>query len=138
MRERSERGIAQQVHARVRGLVENALSRARDPMPDLQELVMQLDEARQVAMTAYPPQVNAAVNAIMSTAKLLGFVIDRQQVAAVVGGPQDFNVHGPFEDRERAVIERLRERVGSRNADRFMAFIEDMRRDDDDVIEAED
>jgi hypothetical protein len=62
----------------------------------------------------------------MGQAKLLGYVID--QVAT--GAPKEFQVlHGDPAEQERQVLEKLRERVSSRAADRFIALIRDARED---------
>jgi hypothetical protein len=122
---------------RVQGIVDTALgrSRAHQALPDLPELLERLEEARRLAMACSQP--TAAVAAVMAEARLLGLVIDKQMVA--VGGPDEFR----SAESEDEVFERLRERVGSRKADRFIAFFQDMRRqenasdDNDDVIEGE-
>jgi hypothetical protein len=104
---------------RVQGIVDTALARARRPLPDLAELIQQLEEARQLAMACFPPQPNAAINATMAQAKLLGFVVDKQAIA--VGKPDEFRAV----EQEEEILERLRERHGSRIAQRFSEFIRD-------------
>jgi hypothetical protein len=111
---------------RVQGIIDTALTRPRDPLPDREELILRLEEARQVALSTFPPQVSAAVAAVMAEAKLMGLWVDKSMVA--VGTPQDF-LTGNAKEQEEAVYERIRERLGSRATDRFKAFVEDMRRD---------
>jgi hypothetical protein len=103
---------------RVQSIVDDTLarSRGRQALPDLSELLERLEEARALAMATSQP--TAAVAAIMAEARLLGLEVNRSMVA--VGSPEEFRA---IESRE-AVIERLRERFGSRRADRFLAFIE--------------
>jgi hypothetical protein len=119
---------------RVQGIVDGALarSRGREALPDLPELLERLEEARSLAMAAAQPQ--AAVAAVLAEARLLGLLVDRSVVA--VGAPGEFKAA----EREEEVIERLRERVGSRAAERFLTFIQGIRQentgdDDDGVIE---
>jgi hypothetical protein len=126
------------IRKRVEGLLNDALgrSRARDPamLPDKAEIVAQLAEARMMALSCWPPQTQAAINASMATAKLLGFVVDRAAVA--VGGPEDFRRNRAMED----VLNDLRDSVGDGPTERFLSFIESERRfqqGDDDAIEGE-
>jgi hypothetical protein len=55
----------------------------------------------------------------------LGLLVDRQ--VTVQGSPREFI--GSVEDEDRAAYERVRERVGTKNADRFMKLVRDMRAD---------
>ena len=66
-----------------------------------------------MALSTFPPQANAAVNATLAMGRLLGILVDRHAVA--VGKPDEFRAV----DREEEIIERLRERHGSRIAERF-------------------
>ena len=46
----------------------------------IDDLVKQLEEARQVALTLENPQCSAAISATMGTAKLLGLVVDKTDI----------------------------------------------------------
>ena len=117
--------------ARVQGILDNALGRTRErgALPDLAELISQLDDARMVALSTHPPQANAAVNATRAMSRLLGLLVDRSVVA--VGSPSEF-MHGDVADQKRALFERMSERVGSKKAQRMLAFIEKLRDEPDD------
>ena len=45
----------------------------------IDDLVKQLEEARQVALTLENPQCSAAISATMGTAKLLGLIVDKNE-----------------------------------------------------------
>src|SRR5260370_176710 len=49
-------------------IVDGALSRTRErqALPNLAELIAQLEEARAVALSTFPPQASAAVNATLA------------------------------------------------------------------------
>jgi hypothetical protein len=122
------------IRTRVDRLVSDALDRSKrsDDLPDRAEIIARLEEARHVALSCWPPQCQAAANCAMYEAKLLGYVIEQ----TAVGSPEEFPVlTGSTEEAERAVIERLRERVGSKATDRFVAMIRDMR-DEGVIIES--
>jgi hypothetical protein len=118
------------VAARVSKIFDDALdrTRARDTLPDIAELVAQLDEARMAALACYPPQAGAAVAATMAAAKLLGYVIDKSAVAVA-----DFRTPKTRED----VLNDLREAIGDGPTQQFLEIVESMRRayNGDDVIE---
>jgi hypothetical protein len=111
------------VAARVSKIVDDALdrTRARDTLPDIAELVAQLDEARMAALACYPPQAGAAVAATMAAAKLLGYVVDKSAVA--IG---DFREGKPQTTEE--LIADMRDQHGEEAAQRFLDFIENERR----------
>ena len=50
-------------------------------------IVERLDQARMIALTTKPPQVAAAVAAIMGQAKVLGLVIDRSEMTVIRDKP---------------------------------------------------
>ena len=52
----------------------------------IDDLVKQLEEARQVALTLENPQCSAAISATMGTAKLLGLVVDKNETTGANGG----------------------------------------------------
>jgi len=109
-------------HDRLQRLLQTIVDRMGGTKPEFGVVdgLMELSEARMVALAADPPQANAAVNATIAKCKLMGLYIDRSQVA-----------HGSMpaaQEGEEAIIERLRERAGSRAADEFMKFIANMRR----------
>jgi hypothetical protein len=60
-------------------------------------------------------QPQAAVAATLAMGKVLGLVIDKAQV--MQGTPAQF--YGSAEDEDRARYERIRERIGSKGADRL-------------------
>ena len=52
----------------------------------IDDLVKQLEEARQVALGLENPQCSAAISATMGTAKLLGLVVDKNETTGANGG----------------------------------------------------
>lgn len=54
-------------------------------------LVAELEAARKAAMEADTPQVSAAVSAIMGKAKLLGLLVNKNEIAGKGGGPIKFS-----------------------------------------------
>jgi hypothetical protein len=110
----------QETHERLERLLSAILDGGNGELPDLGMLVGRLEEVRTVSLAAFPPQCNAAVNAIMAQAKLLGMVVDRQ----AIGKPQDYNMG---HDEEAAIYERLRERLGPEHVERFRQIVEKMR-----------
>ena len=66
----------------------------------IDDLVKQLEEARQVALTLENPQCSAAISATMGTAKLLGLVTDKQELTGKDGGAiqQAISIHVDFGD----------------------------------------
>lgn len=69
------------VRARLAELQERAAVRAELTLADI---IDELEEARQVALTAATPQSGSAVAATMGKAKLLGLVIDKAEVKSEV------------------------------------------------------
>lgn len=55
-------------------------------------IVERLEQCREIALSVDPPQVSAAVAAVMGQAKVLGLVIDRSQVDVVHHKPSLFPV----------------------------------------------
>jgi phage terminase small subunit len=53
----------------------------------IDDLVKQLEEARQVALGLENPQCSAAISATMGTAKLLGLVVDKNETTGKDGAP---------------------------------------------------
>ena len=53
----------------------------------IDDLVKQLEEARQVALTLENPQCSAAISATMGTAKLLGLIVDKNEHTGADGKP---------------------------------------------------
>ena len=51
----------------------------------IDDLVKQLEEARQVALALENPQCSAAISATMGTAKLLGLVVDKNETTGANG-----------------------------------------------------
>lgn len=51
------------------------------------DLIDELEEARQVALSAIVPQSSAAVSATMGKAKILGLIIDKNEHSGPGGGP---------------------------------------------------
>jgi hypothetical protein len=118
------------IRKRVEGLLDNALnrSRARDRelLPDVAEIVEQLAEARIMALSVYPPQTQAAINASMATARLLGYVIDKSAVA-VAGQVSVFGAGSRKEPQSiEEVIEDFRESHGDRAAQRYIEIMRAM------------
>ena len=66
----------------------------------IDDLVKQLEEARQVALALENPQCSAAISATMGTAKLLGLVTDKQELTGKDGGAiqQAISIHVDFGD----------------------------------------
>jgi hypothetical protein len=115
-------GREQRTADQVKQLVDAALTRTRrDALPNLPDLIEQLQEARAIALACYPPQTGPAIASTMAQAKLLGFVVDRSAVA--VGTPQQFQVA----KSEADVLEDLRERIGSAGAEQFRLAVQIMK-----------
>ena len=53
----------------------------------IDDLVKQLEETRQVALTLENPQCSAAISATMGTAKLLGLIVDKNEHTGADGKP---------------------------------------------------
>jgi hypothetical protein len=121
--------------AQVEQIVNGALvrSRGREALPNVAELIQQLEEARHLAMATSQPK--AAIDATMAMGRLLGLVIDRSAVA--VGSPDDFR------KTQEQIIQDMREAIGDGPTQQFLEAMENMRRTyngrrgDDDVIEGE-
>lgn len=66
----------------------------------IDDLVAELEEAREVALNAETPQSSAAVSATMGKAKLLGLVTDKQELTGKDGGAiqQAISIHVDFGD----------------------------------------
>jgi hypothetical protein len=108
----------QRTRDRVDQIVTTALSRtgSRDVLPTVPDLVEKLEKAYALAMATSQPV--AAVSATMAIGRLLGLVIDRSAGAIAQVG------HGDIEVQREAVFERIRERVGSARAERFITFMQ--------------
>jgi hypothetical protein len=110
----------QATHERLERLLSSIVNRGSKPEFGALQALMEFEEARMVALTAYPPQANAAVNATLAKAKIMGLVIDRQ----AIGKPTEFNGSA---DEEEKIFEHLSERIGAAGAEQFMAFVANMR-----------
>jgi hypothetical protein len=94
-----------QTFARVRSIVDQALCRPRDNF-GVDEALIELEEARICALSVFPPQSNAAVAATMAKAKLLGLIIDRQEV----GSPKDYECLGSAAvERFKKIVSEIKE-----------------------------
>jgi hypothetical protein len=62
-----------------------AAARPADELPNVVDIVTELEQARQAALACYPPQATAAVAATLAKAKVLGMLIDQSQV--MTGSP---------------------------------------------------
>jgi phage terminase small subunit len=109
-----------QTFARVRSIVDQALSRPRDNF-GVDEALIELEEASICALSVFPPQSGAAVTATMAKAKLLGLIIDRQEV----GSPRDYEFEKARTREE--LIEMLHERLGPIAVERFKKFVSEMK-----------
>jgi hypothetical protein len=119
--ERSAREAREkQTFARVRSIVDQALSRPRHNF-GVDEALIELEEARICAMSVFPPQSGAAVAATMAKAKLLGLIIDRQEV----GSPQDYEFENARTREE--LLEMLHDRLGPMAVERFKKFVSEMK-----------
>src|SRR5215469_16520677 len=74
-----------QVYDRVQGLVQQSLRRPRETI-DLDVILTDLSEARAIALSCFPPQVGPAVNASLAQARLLGLIVEKQEI----GRPSEF------------------------------------------------
>lgn len=54
------------------------------------DLLSELEEARQAALMCETPQSSAAVSATMGKAKMLGFLMDKTELTGKDGGPVQF------------------------------------------------
>jgi hypothetical protein len=88
---------------------------------DVDECLAELEEARVAALTAWPPQTGAAVQASMGKARVAGLIVDKQ--AILHGRVSASTLHGDIADNRNQLIERLREKHGSSIVDRFIAFM---------------
>lgn len=62
----------------------------------IDDLVKQLEEARQVALSLENPQCGAAISATMGTAKLLGLVVDKNETTGKDGGAINHSIEVTF------------------------------------------
>lgn len=62
----------------------------------IDDLVKQLEEARQVALSLDNPQCGAAISATMGTAKLLGLVVDKNETTGKDGGAINHSIEVTF------------------------------------------
>jgi hypothetical protein len=89
--------------------------------------LVELESARLGAMKSFPIQAQAAVNATLAKAKLMGLIIDKQAILhgtrSGTGGMMD--LHGDVREARRQVIESLRERFGTEKTARLLAVFED-------------
>jgi hypothetical protein len=72
--------------------VQDALARARSELAakmeiTVDDLVLRLERAYDVALSCDPPQANAAVSATMGIGKLLGLVVDRSELTVLRNKP---------------------------------------------------
>jgi hypothetical protein len=119
--ERSAREAPEkQTFARVRSIVDQALSRPRDNF-GVDEALIELEEARICALSVFPPQSGAAVAATIAKARLLGLIIDRQKV----GSPQDYEFEKARTREE--LLEMLHERLGPAAVERFKKFVSEIK-----------
>jgi hypothetical protein len=119
--ERSAREAREkQMFARVRSIVDQALARPRDNF-GVDEALIELEETRICALSVFPPQSGAAVAATMAKAKLLGLIIDRQEV----GSPRDYEFEKARSREE--LLEMLHERLGPLAVERFKKFVSEIK-----------
>jgi len=83
------------------------------------EALIELEQARRVAMVADPPQAGAMVAATMGKAKVMGLIVEQQ----AVGSPDEFK-----NKSEEELIAIMRERVGPKETEIFLKAVEQMRR----------
>lgn len=81
------------VATRVRELQDAARKRHELTVDDI---IAELQEARDLAMQMNNPQVSAMVAASMGKAKILGFIKDKAEVSGPNGGPVDMNLKVSF------------------------------------------
>lgn len=62
----------------------------------IDDLVKQLEEARQVALALENPQCSAAISATMGTAKLLGLIVDKNETTGKDGGAINHSIEVTF------------------------------------------
>lgn len=62
----------------------------------IDDLVKQLEEARKVALTLENPQCSAAISATMGTAKLLGLIVDKNEMTGKDGGAINHSIEVTF------------------------------------------
>jgi hypothetical protein len=110
------------VQVQVESIVNDALKRPRvgDALPDLPALVERLERAYDLAMVTNQPGM--AIKAIEVEARLLGYMIER---SAVMHGKVDAGpLLGSVEDNRRALIEEMRQTLGTERTDRMIAIYE--------------
>lgn len=92
------------------------VSRCR-PARWIDEALIDFEEARICALSVFPPQSANAVAATMPKAKLLGLIIDRQEV----GSSQDYEFEKARTREE--LLNMLHERLGPAAVERFKKFV---------------
>lgn len=112
-------------HDRIERLLEAVVKRERDDTFGYGDALMELEEARLMALSTFPPQVSAAVQATRCKAELMGLIIRKSQ--DIPHRDRPFN-GAATEEQEEAVYERLAERIGSAGAARFRKLIDTMRK----------
>jgi hypothetical protein len=73
------------------------------------------------APTVFPPKCAAVAAATLAKAKLLGLIIDRQEL----GSPQDYEFKKARTREE--LLEMLRERLGPAPVERFKKFVSEIK-----------
>jgi phage terminase small subunit len=79
-------------NAKVKAYIDELLAEASKRRKEsLDDILNELDDNRKIALSAETPQASAANQATMAKAKLLGYVIDKQEVTGANGGAQEHN-----------------------------------------------
>ena len=116
------------------GTAQLAALGAASPRPTVDTLLVELEEARTLALRAELP--DAAVRASMAKARLLGLDIERQ--AIVTGTPEDF-CGGSLENEDERSYAEIRREYGEQAEIEFRRFVARVRAiDDGKVIEHDD
>lgn len=109
-------------HDRVERLLSVIINRQQNETYGRTEGLMELEESRMLAMAMGNP--GAAVAATVAKCKLMGLMVEKRQEMPP-GAPG--SLHGPTEEQEDVIMERLRERAGPAVAARFKQLIDHMR-----------
>lgn len=125
----------QAAHERIERILSVLVNREATPKYTEIDALMELEEGRRLALSAYPPQVNAAVNATLIKCKLMKLIGESATKLPAGINP----LAGPIPAREDIVMQQLRDRIGDGPAmDAFVKFLNDLKEaHDGDVIEGE-
>jgi len=122
-----------EVFVRLKPLVQQTLEHDYDRATvgfDIEQALVELEDARRLAVNAHPPQVASAITAIMGKAKLKGMLVDQ----SIVGSPDDFRRARNDEE----MMDMLERRGGARAVEAFKRFWQEIEQLDEEPVMIED